>query len=177
MRRALFALVNLAAIGILVLYFVPRDEADRVRRTARDVAGVLSRTGSEPPIAVAGRMARLKGYLAEDCTVDLRSPAPKSLRGRDVVAGAFGQYWGRLSRLQVELRNMEVDLGPEEGTAGMRVDVVARGPDTGPLQSGQVRPLFIEWVRVDGEWRIAAVSAREEAEPAPPADAGGGSRP
>jgi hypothetical protein len=155
--RSLAAVAVAVSAGLTVYLLVPSEEA-RVRARLGHLAESLCVPLREQDLARFARASRVRGYLAEDVTVEFEAGSEPPVRGREALVGLVARPWAPQAGVRVELARMTVTLDEARTSADVRLE--ARGVSLDPSADPptlEVRLLSLTLRRVDGTWLVSAV--------------------
>ena len=138
-----------------------RSSDERVIRSRlADVAATLSSPARDTDVGHLARIARLRGYLAED--IHIRAGTAQEMASRDAVLALAARWILPPGGLTVEFVDVQVTLEP--GGAGARVYLTAklsgRDPRTGE-PTVDAREANVNLAKRRGDWVITSVETVE----------------
>ncbi len=150
--------VLLVMIAVLAVRHYRQDHM-QIRRGFDRMVELARKRGPESPIAAAARAERFSGWLADKVTVQ-DVPYAGTLAGRNDVRAAFFQWRALADSIRLEVYDREVDVAPDHLSARLRATVIAEA--SGRLAGDElVREFEVDWRKIEGKWRVAAVRSVE----------------
>lgn len=142
------------------IYFLLPDggEARVIEKRLDALVELVEKDGSASKLEAVGRARKVVAFFAPGAAVEYypRRRLPGDL---DSMQGAFIQAWGSLDSARVWIQQHKVDLGTSEESATSTFRATSRIQINGEQDMSETFPYRIEWVKVDGEWKIARVEA------------------
>lgn len=155
------ALVSLVAVAVSAYRWWSSDER-AVKNRLADVAATLTSPAHDTAVARLARIARLRGFLAEDIRVHAGAATTPEIRSRDAVLALLARSIPSPGGMTVEFVDAQVTLEP--GGEGARVYLTAkvsgRDPRTGE-PTLDAREANVNLAKRAGDWVITNVETVE----------------
>lgn len=159
--RAPHLLYAVLAVGALI-WFVTRGgsgpEAE-IRGRFDEIVELVEKEPDEGALEAAERARTLGKHFADSFALDV--PGAGTIAERDALVRPFVGFRMPVDRLEVLVPTLEIEVAPSGQSARLVATVAVIGTG-GP--SGMRRGTYdveAEWRRDGGDWRIAALQARE----------------
>jgi len=149
--------------AVLIGYFGYQwwfNPARAVKRRLGEVAAALSASADETDMTRAARLARLRGYLANDIRVRPGASAPE-ITSRETVLVAIGSW--RPPPGGGDIHFADVHIAMESDTAAradVTVELTVPDRETG-RQTIDARDATASLAKLNGEWVITAAESKE----------------
>jgi hypothetical protein len=142
------------------------NPARAVKRRLGEVAAALSASADDTDISRITRLARLRGYLADDIHVRPGSAAPE-ITSRDVVLAAIGSWRPPPGGGDIHFADVNVAMeSASSARAYVTVELTIPDRETGQATI-DARDATASLAKRDGEWVITSAESKEL--PGPPA--------
>jgi ketosteroid isomerase-like protein len=153
---------GLAAAVALVGYFLMPSEERRVRARLDALVETLGTPSNEPDVARLARVARLRGYFADDAAVYFEREDHEPIRGRDQILGLAAGALTQLGPFSVELQNLRIAIREGAAVADVRFEsrLVSRDPKADPATLDG-RAVGLTLTKIDGTWLVSSARVGE----------------
>lgn len=148
--------------ALLVGYFAYQwwfNPSRAVKRRLGEVAAALSMPADEPQTARLARLARLRGYLADNVQVTAAGDQRK-LTSRDEALAAAAAWKPSPNGGDVHFADLRITLESKEA-ARVYLTVEVTTPDAQGRPSIDARDATVALARRDGEWLVTEADAKE----------------
>ena len=162
-RRSLWIpIVLLAAAVAAAAWFLARDRDEaRIRELVDDLASHLSKSAAEAPGITLGKLAGLEKFFAPQVEFDFpREKFHRTVEAREIAskAGAYRNFFGEV---KFRVRDLTF-LARDRDTATAEGIGLVTGRTAGRRETvDDSREIVMEFVRLDGKWRIRRIAVRE----------------
>ena len=152
--------IGVVAITIAGWFFLRGDPDVRAINKAFDQLTVAAQWERREDLLRAGLAARnLVTHCARDIVLDVND-IPFRISNRGELQSAFAHARTRVDSLVLEVKDREVELGPERASAEMFVTAYITVQYDRDTASG-LRSVRLEWKKTEGEWRLSRVESYE----------------
>jgi ketosteroid isomerase-like protein len=169
-RNRWLLLGGLVAAVALVVYLLMPGEERRVRGRLDALAETLGTPPKEPDLARLARVARLRGYFADDAVIYFLGERHEPIRGRDEIVGLAHGALTQLGPFSVELQNVRIAIGEAGSVADVHLEgrLVSRDPEADPATL-DARSASLTLTKIDGTWLVssARIGDRDDSIKAP----------
>lgn len=169
-RNRWLLLGGLVAAVALVVYFLMPGEERRVRARLDALAETLGTPSKEPDLARLARVARLRGYFADDAVIYFLDEGHAPIRGRDEIVGLAHGALTQFGPFSVELLNVRIAIGEAASVADVHLEgrLVSRDPEADPATL-DARSASLTLTKIDGTWLVssARIGVRDDSIKAP----------
>jgi hypothetical protein len=149
------------SLGAAAWYIVrPADEGAAIRQRLQAFSDDVNRSTTDN-LEPEARAAHFGSYFTDDIEVDFgRGSAP--IRGRPTIVGIAARLQPRTAAFRLKFEDMSVAMAPsgEAADVHLTAEFIRRSVTTGE-ESLDAREFTIGMRRVEGEWKIAGVTAVE----------------
>lgn len=153
--------VLILVLGGLSFWYLNRntDEAE-IRLTLKQLCSVGSKTEGESAAAAAIKLQRSNELFTDPCRLDFRHSMFQGDFSVSEIAANIARFRMLFQTVKIEIRDLHITVTPPDKAhvyfTGL-LDGIARNGE----QAGEVRDLFCELKKTDGQWRISEMNIRE----------------
>lgn len=158
-RPVISAALAVAAVALAAWAAFYFRDAARILRATEALARMVSKAGSENPIAGAARAEQFAGFFVERpaLALDFMPAVPD---GRRELGALVFQVRSRADEIKVQLFDPNVRMAPDHRTA--ELEVTARGTVRASDYSDSVlREFHLSWVKTPDGWKISRAETVE----------------
>ena len=136
------------------------NPARAVKKRLGEVAAALSVPTTDTEIGRVARLARLRGYLAEDLQVRIGTPA-RDLTPRDVVLGAFSTWTPPPGGWDVQFTDSQITMESDSAArAYLTVEMTSYNQRNGQ-PTLEAREAAVALAKRGGVWVITSAESKE----------------
>ncbi len=162
--RASYLLYGLLAAAVTVWLFGQLGgEKRRVSKRLERLEDLVEKDGAENDLVAANKARNVGLLFARDFEIDLQGRAQGVVTERQRIAQVMLRYRSAPSRIELDFRDVEIEIGEGGGSAEMTA-VASASATTGGDTSRRRFRLAFRWVKEDREWVIRRAELVEELE-------------
>jgi hypothetical protein len=150
-----------AALLVLIIGYFYTQVDWETRAIRKQFDGLIEQVEKDGPASTfeaLGRSRKVVAYFAPEPSVEY-FPGRHLPKDLDAMGGAFISVWGQIEKASVRVIRHDVTIDetyPEaESLVTARCSVILNGSE----QMGDTIKYRINWIQIDGDWRIQAVVA------------------
>ncbi len=160
--RASYILYGLLAVAVAIwLAGQLGGEKRRIVKRLERLEDLVEKDGAENDLSAANKARNVGLLFAREFEIDLRGRARGVVTERPRVAQVMLGYRSAPSRIELDFRDVEVEIDDAGSVAEMTALASASATTDGDLQHRRFRLAF-RWVKEDGEWVIRRAELVEE---------------
>lgn len=160
-RRFWIAGVVIVLLGGLSLWYLCRDSEElKITRTLRALCTLASKPEKESAALGAVKISKTDDVFAPSCRFEFKHEMFSGSYTPREITGQLTRYRAFVRWSEASMRDLQIlEITPERATAVFTGFL--EGATTDGKGISEVRDLFCELVKVEGEWRIDELTVRE----------------
>lgn len=163
LRRYLLPLVLLILVGVGgVWYWQYNTPEAQIRRLMAELCSIASKPAGENAALGVLKINRTDKIFAPSCRIDVQHQYVDGSLNPSEITSMLARYRPLFAEVQINMRDMEIMIGPESDQASVYFTGILRGtPKKGGGRVEEVRDLFCRLKKIDDHWRISEIAIRE----------------
>ena len=158
MKKGILIGLVLCLVVVGFLFLGGGGEERAIEKRLDALVEQVEKDGPASKFEAVGRARKVVEFFAPEADVEYY-PRRRLPRDLDSMQGAFIQAWDSLDTATVWIQQHKVELDASEENAVSTFRATSQVKMNGEQDMSDTIPYRIEWVKLDGEWKIARVEA------------------